>query len=106
VVDDLAFTQNIYTDEAAIEGVLQKVQELDPAGVGARSLQECLLIQLRRREPSKRIEMAEDILDRSFDQFSKKHYTKILSRHDISEEELRDAIDVIAHLNPKPGGSY
>ncbi|PRX52167.1 RNA polymerase factor sigma-54 [Salegentibacter salegens] len=106
VVDDLAFTQNIYTDEAAVEKVLKKVQELDPAGVGARSLQECLLIQLRRKEPTKGVELAEDILDRSFDQFSKKHYTKILSRHDISEDELREAIDVIEHLNPKPGGSY
>lgn len=106
VVDDLAFTQNIYTDEKAVERVLKKVQELDPAGVGARSLQECLLIQLRRKEPTKAVELAEDILDRSFDQFSKKHYTKILSRHDISEDELREAIDVIEHLNPKPGGSY
>ena len=106
VVDDLAFTQNIYTDEDSVEKVLKKVQELDPAGVGARSLQECLLIQLRRKEPTKAVELAEDILDRSFDQFSKKHYTKILSRHDISEDELREAIDVIEHLNPKPGGSY
>ena len=106
VVDDLAFTQNIYTDEDSVEKVLKKVQELDPAGVGARSLQECLLIQLRRKEPTKSVELAEDILDRSFDQFSKKHYTKIISRHDISEDELREAIDVIEHLNPKPGGSY
>ncbi|SHF80874.1 RNA polymerase, sigma 54 subunit, RpoN/SigL [Salegentibacter echinorum] len=106
VVDDLAFTQNIYTDEAAVERVLQRVQELDPAGVGARSLQECLLLQLDRKERTKQVEMAQDILERSFDQFSKKHYTKIISRHDISEEELREAIDVIAHLNPKPGGSY
>ena len=106
VVYDLAFTQNIYTDEKSVEKVLKKVQELDPAGVGARSLQECLLIQLRRREPTKGVELAEDILDRSFDQFSKKHYTKLLSRHDISEDELREAIDVIEHLNPKPGGSY
>jgi len=106
VVDDLAFTQNIYTDEDSVEKVLKKVQELDPAGVGARSLQECLLIQLRRKEPTKAIELAEDILDRSFDQFSKKHYTKIINRHDISEDELREAIDIIGHLNPKPGGSY
>lgn len=106
VVDDLAFTQNIYTDETAVERVLQKVQELDPAGVGARSLQECLLLQLKRKERTKQIEMAQDILERSFDQFSKKHYTKIINRHDISEEDLREAIEVIAHLNPKPGGSY
>ncbi|WP_037318899.1 RNA polymerase factor sigma-54 [Salegentibacter sp. Hel_I_6] len=106
VVDDLAFTQNIYTDEKSVEKVLKKVQELDPAGVGARSLQECLLIQLKRKEPTKAVELAEDIMVRSFDQFSKKHYSKILSRHDISEDELRQAIDVIEHLNPKPGGSY
>lgn len=106
VVDDLAFTQNVYTDEASIEKVLMKVQELDPAGVGARSLQECLLLQLDRKEPTKQVALASDILDRSFDQFSKKHYTKLLSKHDISEDELRDAIEVIEHLNPKPGGAY
>ena len=106
VVDDLAFTQNIYTDEKTVESVLKKVQALDPAGVGARSLQECLLLQLDRREATKAVQLATDMLDRSFDLFSKKHYTKLLSRHDISEDELREAIDVIEHLNPKPGGSY
>lgn len=106
VVDDLAFTQNVYTDEETVENVLKKVQALDPAGVGARSLQECLLLQLDRREPTKAVQLATDMLDRSFDLFSKKHYTKLLSRHDISEDELREAIDVIEHLNPKPGGSY
>ncbi|MGM0933730.1 MAG: RNA polymerase factor sigma-54 [Bacteroidota bacterium] len=106
VVDDLAFTQNVYTDEETVEGVLKKVQALDPAGVGARSLQECLLLQLDRREPTKAVQLATDMLERSFDLFSKKHYTKLLSRHDISEDELREAIEVIEHLNPKPGGSY
>ena len=106
VVDDLAFTQNVYTDEATVESVLKKVQELDPGGVGARSLQECLLLQLERKEPTKGVQLATDLLDRSFDHFSKKHYKKLLSRHDISEDELREAIDVIEHLNPKPGGSY
>jgi RNA polymerase sigma-54 factor len=106
VVDDLAFTQNVYTDEATVEKVLKKVQELDPAGVGARSLQECLLLQLKRKEPTQAVELAYDILDRSFDQFSKKHYSKLLSRHDISEDDLRAAIEVIEHLNPKPGGAY
>ncbi|MFD1094320.1 RNA polymerase factor sigma-54 [Salegentibacter chungangensis] len=106
VVDDLAFTQNVYTDEETVEKVLKKVQELDPAGVGARSLQECLLIQLKRKEPTKPVELATEILDKSFDQFSKKHYKKLLSKHDISEDELREAIDVIEHLNPKPGGAY
>ncbi len=106
IVDDLAFTQNIYTDEETVEKVLKYVHELDPAGVGARSLQECLLIQLDRREPTKAVTLAAEIIERSFDQFSKKHYQKLLSKHDITEEELRDAIDVIEHLNPKPGGAY
>ena len=106
IVDDLAFTMNIYTDEETVEKVLNKVQKLDPAGVGARSLQECLLIQLRRKESTKSVALALDIMDRSFDQFSKKHYKKLLSRHDITEDELREAIEVIEHLNPKPGGSF
>src|SRR5690554_6221140 len=79
VVDDLAFTQNVYTDEKTVESVLKKVQELDPGGVGARSLQECLLLQLDRKEPTKGVQLATDILDRSFDLFSKKHYKKLLS---------------------------
>ena len=106
IVDDLAFTQNVYTDEETVEKVLKYIHELDPAGVGARSLQECLLIQLNRKEQTKPVSLAKDIIDKSFDQFSKKHYQKLLSKHDISEDELRDAIDVIEHLNPKPGGAY
>ena len=106
IVDDLAFTQNVYTDEETVEKVLKKVQELDPAGVGARSLQECLLIQLKRREATKDVSLATDLLEKSFDHFSKKHYTKLLAKHDISEDELRSAIDVIEHLNPKPGGAF
>ena len=106
IVDDLAFTQNVYTDEDTVEKVLKYVHELDPAGVGARSLQECLLIQLNRKEQTRPVSLAKDIIEKSFDQFSKKHYQKLLSKHDISEDELRDAIDVIEHLNPKPGGAY
>ena len=106
IVDDLAFTQNIYTDEETVEKVLKYVHELDPAGVGARSLQECLVIQLARKEQTRQVSLAKDIIEKSFDQFSKKHYQKLLSKHDISEDELRDAIDVIEHLNPKPGGAY
>lgn len=106
VVDDLAFTQNVYTDEATVERVLKYVHELDPAGVGARSLQECLLIQLNRKEPTKQVSLAAEIIEKSFDQFSKKHYQKLISKHNISEEELKHAIDVIEHLNPKPGGAY
>ncbi|MFN4762305.1 RNA polymerase factor sigma-54 [Gillisia sp. Q332] len=106
IVDDLAFTQNVYTDEATVEKVLKQVQQLDPAGVGARSLQECLVIQLYRKEKNKDVSLAIDLMEKSFDHFSKKHYAKLLAKHDITEDELRDAIDVIEHLNPKPGGSF
>jgi RNA polymerase sigma-54 factor len=106
ILDDLAFTQNIYTEEKTIERVLKIVQKLDPPGVAARSLKECLIIQLERKDPTPDIEMAIAILEKSFDQFTKKHYKKLLQRHDISEEQLKDAISEIERLNPKPGGSY
>ena len=105
IVDDLAFTQNVYTQEAAVESVLQKVQELDPAGVGARDLQECLLLQLQRKQQNKSVVLAYSILNESFDQFSKKHYKKLLQKFGISEEQLREAIAEIESLNPKPGGA-
>ncbi len=106
ILDDLAFTQNVYTDAATIQRVLKKVQALDPPGVGARSLDECLLLQLERKEPSPSIELAREILTRSFEHFTKKHFKKLQQKHDISESELRDAIGEIEKLNPKPGGSY
>lgn len=106
IMDDLAFTQNIYVEEKLIEEVLHIVQDLDPPGVGARSLGECLILQLKRKEITPAIELAIDILDRSFDQFTKKHYKKLLQRHDIDEEVLKEAISEIEKLNPKPGGSY
>jgi len=106
LMDDLAFTQNVYTTEEKIERVLGTVQNLDPAGVGARSLEECLVIQLKRKTPTKSIEQAIAILEKSFNHFSKKHYKKLMSKFNISEEELKDAIGEIEQLNPKPGGSY
>src|SRR5690606_3794136 len=106
IMDDLAFTQNIYTDEITIEKILGIVQELDPSGVGARSLEECLVIQLRRKEPTPSTELATAILDKSFEQFTKKHYSKLLQKHNVTEEELKAAISEIEKLNPKPGGSY
>jgi len=105
IVDDLAFTQNIYTDVSTVEQVLKKVQDLDPAGVGARSLQECLLLQLKRKEKTISIVLAIKIIEDAFDQFTKKHYQKLLHKYEITEEALREAISEIAHLNPKPGGS-
>ncbi|MFC0520530.1 RNA polymerase factor sigma-54 [Mesonia maritima] len=106
IVDDLAFTQNVYTDEETVERIFKYVHKLDPAGVGARSLQECLLIQLRRKTPTESVELAIDIMQNGFDQFTKKHYQKLLSKFDISEDQLRSAIEEIEHLNPKPGGAY
>ncbi len=106
VMDDLAFTQNVFTTEEKIEEVLQIVHQLDPAGVGARNLQECLSIQLHRKEKHPDVELALDIIDNAFDQFTKKHYQKLLQKFDITEIQLRDAIEEIERLNPKPGGSY
>lgn len=106
IVDDLAFTQNIYTSEEAVEKVLHIVHDLDPAGVGARNLQECLLIQLKRKEPTPTILLAIKVLEEAFDSFTKKHYKKLIAKFDIDEEILRDVIHEIESLNPKPGGAY
>lgn len=106
LMDDLAFTQNVYTTEEKIESVLERVHDLDPAGVGARSLEECLVIQLKRKSPTKSVEQAIALLEKSFDHFSKKHYKKLMAKFHISEEELKEAISEIEQLNPKPGGSY
>ncbi len=106
IMDDLAFTQNIYTTEDKIEHVLKIVHQLDPAGVGARNLQECLSIQLHRKEKTLDIELATNIIDEAFEQFTKKHYDKLIQKFDVSEIQLKDAISEIERLNPKPGGSY
>lgn len=106
IVDDLAFTQNVYTTEDKVEKVLKVVQELDPAGVAARDLQECLLLQLERKEQTPSVALAIDILDDSFDPFTKKHYKKLLQKFEITEDQLREAIHEIEGLNPKPGGTY
>jgi RNA polymerase sigma-54 factor len=106
ITDDLAFTQNVFTTEEEIEKVLKIVHQLDPAGVGARSLQECLSIQLHRKEQNPDIELAIAIIDKGFEQFTKKHYKKLMQKFNIDEEQLKDAIEEIERLNPKPGGSY
>ncbi len=106
IMDDLAFTQNIYVEEDKIKQVLKIVQDLDPPGVAARSLDECLIIQLKRKEPKPSVELAINILERSFEHFTKKHYSKLIQKHHVSEEELKEAISEIEKLNPKPGGSY
>ncbi|HMB64181.1 MAG TPA: RNA polymerase factor sigma-54 [Eudoraea sp.] len=106
IMDDLAFTQNIYVEAKTIERILKTVQDMDPPGVAARSLGECLMIQLKRKERQPSVVLAINILEKSFDQFTKKHYKKLIQKHNVSEQELRDAIAEIEKLNPKPGGSY
>jgi RNA polymerase sigma-54 factor len=106
IVDDMAFTQGIYTDEKTVENILHIIHQLEPAGVGARDLQECLLLQLKHKTPTPSIELAIDILENQFDAFTKKHYDKLLQKYDIKQDELRKAVDEIEKLNPKPGGSY
>ena len=106
LTDDLAFTQNIFTDVETLEKVLKVVQQLDPPGVGARNLQECLLIQLQRKEQTPDTERAANMIENAFEQFTKKHYQKLLKKFNISEIELKDAILEIERLNPKPGSSF
>jgi RNA polymerase sigma-54 factor len=106
MVDDLAFSENLYTDEAEIERILKIVQQLEPSGVGARDLKECLLIQLRQKEESPERKIAIEILENNFDNFGKKHFDKLIQKLGISRDELRDAISEIEKLNPKPGGSF
>lgn len=105
VADDLAFSQNIEVDEADIEELLKMIQDFDPAGVGARSLQECLLLQIRKKEQRESVVLATKILEKQFEEFTKKHYKKITKRLDIDDEQLKEALDEILKLNPKPGNS-
>lgn len=104
ITDDIAFKYNIETTPENVERILGVIQEFEPVGIGARSLQECLLLQLRAKEQNRARSIAEDILKSYFEEFSKKHYEKIMARLEISRDELRDAIEEIVHLNPKPGG--
>ncbi|MFD2999689.1 RNA polymerase factor sigma-54 [Pontibacter toksunensis] len=105
IANDLAFSQNIETSEEEIEQVLHLIQSFDPAGIAARDLPECLLLQLERREQEPTTVLAERIIRESFDEFTKKHYQKIQSKFNISEDELKKAVDLIIRLNPKPGGA-
>ena len=106
IIDDLAFTQNIEVSTKKLNKILSIVQQLDPPGVGAQSLQECLILQLKRKPSNKQINLANNIIENSFDQFSKKHFNKLIEKYDINEKELKAAINEIEKLNPKPGNSY
>ena len=107
LVDDLAFTANVFTTEEKVISVLKKaVHTLDPIGVGARDLRECLIIQLKAKENNKIRSLSIDILDSAFDHFVKKHYKKLQEKFNISEGELKEVNKEISKLNPKPGSSY
>jgi RNA polymerase sigma-54 factor len=106
IVDDLAFTQGIYTDEKNVERILTIVHELEPSGVGARDLQECLLLQLKHKTPTEYVYLAIAILEEQFDAFTKKHYDKLLHKYNVSQEQLKKGIEEIEKLNPKPGGAF
>ena len=106
IVDDLAFSANITVTPEEVETVLKLVQELDPAGIGARDLRECLLLQIeRKQEGNITLYTAKKILQDHFEEFTKKHYDKIQKKLEIENEDLKQAIDAIIKLNPKPGGS-
>lgn len=106
IVNDLAFSQNIETDVEELESILYKIQNFDPPGIAARNLQECLMLQLDRKDEDREdVEVAKLIIDRCFNEFSKKHYDKIAKKLGIEEEQLKGAISMITKLNPKPGGA-
>jgi len=107
IVDDLAFTQNVNTSEEELHEVLKIIQDFDPVGVGARDLQECLLLQIDMKDMSiPEIALARKILKYYFQEFTKKHYEKIITRLNIKEDKLKAAVEEILKLNPKPGSSY
>ena len=106
IVDDLAFTQNLDVSIEKLKNILSIVQQLDPPGVGAQSLKDCLIIQLKRKAVNDDIELAIDILEHSFEHFSKKHFNKLIAKYNISEERLKAVIKEVEKLNPKPGNSY
>lgn len=106
IVDDLAFRQNLNVTEAEVDEMLRIIQRFDPSGVAARDLQECLLLQLnRQKEEGKQVDTAILALSRYFDEFTKKHYEKIQRGLGIDEEELKEVMQQIIRLNPKPGGN-
>ncbi|MBR5671569.1 MAG: RNA polymerase factor sigma-54 [Bacteroidales bacterium] len=104
LADDISFRLNIETDVNELEDLLGIIQEFDPVGVGARDLRECLLLQIKAKPHDQAQQDAQEILENHFEEFTKKHYTKILSKMKIDEDRLKKAIDEIVHLNPRPGG--
>lgn len=104
IVDDLSFRANIETTEEEVLGMLKVVQEFEPAGVGARDLRECLLLQIKSMKRSRDVEVAEKILKNHFNEFTNKHFQKIMTRMNLTEDDLKAAMAKILKLNPLPGG--
>ncbi len=107
IINDMAFSQNIETDLDETESILHKIQEFDPPGIAARNLRECLLLQLDRRKDDQNIDViiAKKILEECYEEFTKKHYDKIMKKLDIEDEDfIKDAVELVRKLNPKPGG--
>ncbi|MDR2563840.1 MAG: RNA polymerase factor sigma-54 [Prevotellaceae bacterium] len=106
IADDIAFKLNVETTEEELEEILAVIQSFEPFGVGARDLRDCLLIQLRNRTRTEYSEVAEEILNHYFEEFTKKHYSKIISKMGIDDETMKNAINEIVKLNPKPGAAF
>ena len=105
LIDDLAFSQNVFAEDDEVEEMLKVIQGFDPAGVGARDLQECLLIQLRKRDHLPTVQKAINVVQHHLEEFTKKHYDKLERSLNMNSEELKEVINEILKLNPKPGGS-
>jgi len=106
IADDLAFRQNVEASEKEIEAIIKKIQQFDPSGIGARDLKECLLLQLQRQlAGGKDVSLAILVLDKYFEEFTKKHYEKIQRGLNLTDDDLKDVINAIIRLNPKPGGN-
>ena len=105
IIDDLAFTQNIIIEKSDFKKIITKIQLLDPPGVAARNLKECLLLQLNRKRKNKYSILAKNIIENSFEEFSRKHYKKLQDRFSIDENDLKLVLNEISKLNPKPGGA-
>jgi RNA polymerase sigma-54 factor len=106
IVDDLAFRQNVITSDKEVEQIIKQIQHFDPPGVGARDLKECLLLQLQRKlHDEKSVELAIQVLSKYFDEFTKKHYEKIQRGLNLTDLQLKDVINQIIKLNPRPGGN-
>ena len=106
ISDDLIFTLGIDADEKLIKDILDKIYLLEPPGVGARDLKQCLILQLKRKNKTKTIDLSLKIIEEYFDLFSKKHFEKIKQKLNISNDELKDVVSEIEKLNPKPGGAF